>query len=77
MRNRLVVLLALTAVMSLGGMTLAKTPATVKPQNANTAGTTGGSMKSGNSHKRRKASHHKRRRAHTHRKPAAAANANR
>jgi hypothetical protein len=77
MRNRLGVLLALTAILSFGGMTLAKTPATAKPQNTNMTGSTGGSTAGRSSHRRRKASH--RRRSHTrrHRKQAAAANANR
>lgn len=72
MRNRLGVTLALTAILALGGMTLAKTPRTANPQNTNTAG---GTATSGMTHKRHKARHkrhHKR-----HRKAAAAANANR
>lgn len=65
MRNRLGVTLALTAILSLGGMTFAKTVRTIRPQNANTAGTMGG-----NSHKSRK--HHRRHHRRHHRKMAAA-----
>ena len=68
MRNRLTVTLALTAILSLGGMTLASTTRAAKPQNTNSAGTT--TMTKHKSHKR----HRKHRR--THRKAAAAANAN-
>ena len=73
MRNRLGALLALTAILSLGGMTFAKTPATGQPQSTNTAGTAGGSMKSGRSHRHRKASHRRRSHARRHRKQMAAA----
>lgn len=72
MRNRLGVTLALTAILSLGGMTFAKTVRTPQPQNANTAGTMSGSP-----HKSRKSRHRRHHRARTHRKAAAAANANR
>ncbi len=69
MRNRLAVTLALTAIMSLGGMTYGKTP---KPQNTNSSGMMSGSAKSGHKsrHRRRHARRH-------HRKSATAAKANR
>jgi hypothetical protein len=73
MRNRLAVSLALTAILSLGGMTFGKTARTAQPQNTNSSGTMSGPATSGHSrrHHRR---HHWRRH---HRKAAAAANANR
>lgn len=70
MRNRLVVTLALTTILSLGGTTFGKTP---KPQNTNTSGTMSGPAKTGHS---RKSSHRRRRHVRRHRKTAAAANAN-
>ena len=73
MTNRLGVTLALTAILSLGGMTLASTPRAAKSQNTNTAG----SPTTMTRHKSHKASHRKRRRARTHRKAVAAAKANR
>ena len=73
MRNRLTVTLALTAILSLGGMTLASTPRAAKSQNTNTAGPPATTTR----HKSHKASHRKRRRARAHRKAVAAANANR
>jgi hypothetical protein len=73
MRNRLVVTLALTAILTLGGTTFGKAP---KPQNTNTntSGTMSGSAKSGRS---RKSRHHRRRHVRSHRKAAATTNANR
>lgn len=71
MTNRLGVTLALTAILSLGGMTLASTPRAAKSQNTNAAGSPATMTR----HKRHKASHRKRRRAH--RKAVAAAKANR
>jgi type IV secretory pathway TrbL component len=68
MRNRLGVLLALTVILSFGGMTLAKTPAAGKPQNTNATGTTGGSMTSHRAHRHRKHRHTRK-----HRKQVAAA----
>ena len=73
MRNRLTVTLALTAILSFGGLTLASTPRAAKPQNTNTAG----SPTTMTRHKSHKASQRKHRRARTHRKAVAAANANR
>lgn len=73
MTNRLGATLALTAILSLGGMTLASTPRAAKTQNANTSGAPTTMTR----HKSHKASHRKRRRARTHRKAVATANANR
>lgn len=76
MKNRLGITLVLTAILSLGGVTFAKTVRTARPQNTN-SNTAGGPTMSGGAHKSRKARHRKHRRARTHRKAAAAANANR
>lgn len=73
MTNRLGVTLALTAILSLGGMTLGSTPRAAKSQNTNAAGSPTTMAR----HKSHKARHRKHRRARTHRKVAAAANAKR
>jgi hypothetical protein len=77
MRNRLGMSLALTVILSLGGMTLAKTPRAAQPQNTNTSGTMSGTATGRSTHKRHRASHRRRRHGRTHHKAAAATNANR
>ena len=69
MKNRLAVTLALTSILSFGGMALAKG----SPQGGTTHATTNGSAMNRGSGKMRKATHRRHRRTRKHRKQVASA----
>ena len=73
MKNRLAVTLALTSILSFGGMALAKTPTKGSPLGGTTPATTNGSATNRSSDKLRKVSHRRHRRIRKHRKQVASA----
>ena len=73
MKNRLAVTLALTSILSFGGMALAKTATKGSPQGGTTPATTNGPAMNQSSGKMRKATHRRHRRMRKHQKQMASA----